>query len=270
MKERRLEIVGELDVQNETIQGPAGVAVNSEGLIAVTDCGNNCIKIFDKEGKYVRQLGCKGKNPGELNSPRDVIFVSDDEVLVADEGNNRIQKFNVHTALYINSFGKEGSGDAEFNCPRSVCMDGEGRVVVADYHNNRVQVLAKDGVPVFNLADSDPELKCPQGCVFHKDTFIVSDYRNKCLQMFDSSGNFLHKIGEKGGQFKDPIGVCVDKHDYIFVCDYIRGNVQQFSFDGHFTGKSVAKLKSPWGVTTMPDGRILVTDYGMNKVFIMS
>lgn len=108
---------------------------------------------------------------------------------------------------------------------------------------------------------------------FHKDTFIVSDYGNKCLQMFDSSGNFLHKIGEKGeadGEFKDPIGVCVDKHDNILVCDFSKGSVQQFSFDGRFTGKSVTRLQRPWGVTTMPDGRILVADYGMNKVFIMS
>lgn len=101
----------------------------------------------------------------------------------------------------------------------------------------------------------------------------MSDYGNKCLQMFDSSGNFLHKIGEKGeadGEFKDPIGVCVDKHDNILVCDFSKGSVQQFSFDGRFTGKSVTRLQRPWGVTTMPDGRILVADYGMNKVFIMS
>lgn len=166
VKERLLEIVGELDVQNETINRPTGIAVNSEGLIAVADCENNCIKIFDKEGKYVRQLGCKGKNLGELGGPRDVTFVSDDEVLVADEDNNRIQQFNVNTGLYINSFGKKGSGDAEFNYPGSICMDGQGRVAVADSSKNRVQVLTKDGVPVFHLGDSDPKLNRPQGCVF--------------------------------------------------------------------------------------------------------
>ena len=270
VKERLLEIEGELDLQNQLLRQPAGIAVNSEGLIAVADSGNGCIKIFDKEGKYVRQLGNKGKNPGKLVCPRDVTFVSYDEVLVADEDNNRIQKFNVHTGLCVNSFGKKGSGGAEFYCPRSVCMDGQGRVVVADYLNNRVQVLTKDGVPVFNLPDGSPKLNYPQGCVFHKDMLIVCD--NKCLQMFDSSDNFLYKIGKEGeadGQFKNPMGVCVDKHDNILVCDYSKGNVQQFSFDGHFTGKSVAKLQHPWGVTTMPDGRILVAGCGMNKVFIM-
>ena len=273
VKERRLEIVGELDVsRNGTVNPPAGIAVNSEGLIAVADCGNNCIRIFDKEGKYVRQLGYKGKNPGGLASPTDVTFMNDDEVLVADEGNHRIQKFNVHTGLLINSFGENGTEDAEFHKPRSVCMDGDGRVVVADFGNSRVQVLTKEGVPVLNFADTGPQRNQPQGCVFHKDIIIVSDYGNKYLQVFDFSGNFLRNIGEGGeadGQFKDPIGMCVDKHDNILVCDYSKGNVQQFSFDGRFTGKSVAKLQAPWGIAIMPDGRILVASCEMNKVFIM-
>jgi len=102
--------------------------------------------------------------------------------------------------------------------------------------------------------------------------FIVSDYGSSCLKLFDSSGKFLRKIGEEGeadGQFKDPWGLCIDGHGNILVCDYERGVVQQFSIEGHFTGKSVAELQSPRGITVMPDGRFLVSDYKGHKVFIM-
>ena len=71
VKERQLELVGELELQIEALEGPTGIAVNSEGLIAVADYDKHCILIFDKQGKHVRELGRSGVNPGELDSPTD-------------------------------------------------------------------------------------------------------------------------------------------------------------------------------------------------------
>jgi len=82
----------------------------------------------------------------------------------------------------------------------------------------------------------------------------------------------LRKIGEEGeadGQFKDPWGLCIDGHGNILVCDNKRGVVQQFSIEGHFSGKSVNKLQSPRGIAVMLDDRFLVTDNDGHKVFIM-
>ena len=42
-----------------------GVAVNSEGLIAVTDCGNKRVHIFNKEGTLGRSIG-EGVLGGDL------------------------------------------------------------------------------------------------------------------------------------------------------------------------------------------------------------
>lgn len=75
-----------------------GIAVSSKGLIAIADFEKNCIVICDKEGTIVRQVGCKGENLGQLNSPSDVTFINNDEIPVTDEENHRIQQFNVHSA----------------------------------------------------------------------------------------------------------------------------------------------------------------------------
>ena len=48
---------------------------------------------------------------------------------------------------------------------------------------------------------------------------------------------------------------------------YIR--VQQFSLDGRFIGKTITDLPGPVGIATAPDGRILVTGYTVNKVYMM-
>ena len=274
MKERQLELVGgKHDLQNEVLKFPTGTAVNSKGLIAVASYDKKCIMIFDKEGKYVRQFGHHGYNPGELKGPVDVTYMNDDEILVAEKENHRIQQFIVNKGRHVNIFGLKGTGKAVFEDPSSISMDDQGQIVVTEIGNERVQVLTKDGTPVFAFGDSGPEqLHYPQGGVFQKDIFFLSDWRSKCLKLFDSSGEFLCKIGEEGeadGEFKDPCGLCIDGHGNILVCDYERGVVQQFSTEGRFTGKSVAKLQSPRGIAVILDGRFLVSDYKGHKVFIM-
>ena len=110
VKERRLEVVGELDLKGQTLTHPDGIAVNSKGLIAVADFHGHCILIFDKHGKYLRKFGYKGENAGQFNSPSGVTYLNDDEILVAEELNHRIQRFNVQTGNVVKTFGKKGTG----------------------------------------------------------------------------------------------------------------------------------------------------------------
>ena len=273
---RRIEVVCELDFKGEIPQQKRGIAVNSKGLIAVSNRGRHCIQIFDNEGKFVRNLGSYGKNPGQLNSPAGVTFLNEDEILVADDYNHRIQQFDIQTGNFVKIFGKEGTGDGEFKNPEGICMDGEGHVVVADYGNDRIQVLTKDGKPVLKFGDSGPgKLNQSTGCIYHNNMFIASDKENHCLKVFDSSGKFLYKIGEEGkadGQLFCPWGLCVEKYgnrQNLLVCDACNGRIQQFTVDGRFTGKTVTELQTPIAIATTPDGRILVSDATTNKVYIL-
>ena len=271
VQERKLEVDGELQLQDETLKKPAGIAVSGKGIIAIADYEKNCILIFDKVNKIVRQVG--GGKAGHLIGPDDVKFINDDEILVADHSGHRLQQFNLHSEKLLNTFGRSGTGMGEFKHPISVCMDGKGNIIVAEYSNNRVQVLTRDGVPMFKFGDTGPEkLNNPVGCVCYKNMFIVADSGNSCLKVFNSSGNFLRKIGERGnedGQFLRPYGVCVDQHGNISVSDTESGRIQQFTIEGRFTGKTVTKLTLPWSLATMPDGRILVCDYKAGKVLFL-
>ena len=279
VKERRLEIVGELDLKGEILEMPHGIAVNSKGVIAVGDNIRHCVLIFDKEGKYLRKFGYEGENAGQFKYPTGVTYLNDDHILVADECNHRIQQFNVHTGNFVKAFGKEGAGEGELSNPEGVCMDGEGRVGVADWGNNRIQVFTKDGEPVFTFGDSGSEkLNRPAGCIFHQNMFIISDRGNKsnnCLKIFDRSWKFLRKIGEKrkdDGQLKGPIGLCIENfgdHHNILVCDTDNKRIVQFSVEGSFSGKTVTELQWPAGIASTSDGRILVTDSGARKVYLL-
>ena len=274
VQRRKLEVDGELHLQNETLQKPVDIAVSGKGLIAITDSGRSCLVICDKEGKIVRQMGCKGEKPGQLSSPNGVTFINDDEILVADESNHRVQQFNVHSAQnFVNNFGRYGTGDGKFQHPVSVCMDHEGRIIVSDFNNHRVQVLSRDGSPMLIFGDKGPgKLNGPVDCACYKNKLIVADGENSCLKIFNSSGKFLHKIGERGnadGLFIKPSALCVDQQGNIFVSDGKSGHVQQFTIEGHFTGKTVTKLTAPSGVAAIGDGRILVCDLGAGKVIFL-
>ena len=276
VKERQLEIVGELDLTGEMPQDPTGIAVNSNGLIAVADSKRYCVLIFDKEGKFVRKLGCNGQKPGQFCAPSGVTYLIDSEILVADQLNHRIQQINVQTGNCVKSFGKKGTEESEFLNPLSVCVDGAGHVVVADCNNNRIQVLSKDSKPVFKFGDSGSEkLNKLTGCIYHKNMFIVSDSGNNSLKVFDTSGTFLYKIGKEGkadGQLSYPWGLCVEKYgnrQNLLVCDKNNGRIQQFTVEGCFTGKTVTGLEKPTYIAATPDGRILVSDYKTKKIYVL-
>ena len=250
--------------------------MNSKGQIAVSDCYKNDILITDKEGNCVRKVGCYENSAGQLDCPTDVTYLNDDNTLVADPLNHRIQPFNVQKGNSVKSFGKKGTRDGEFRNLFSVCVDEEGRVIVTDRNNNRIQVLSQDSEPLFQFGNSGPEkLSKPKSCIYHQSKFIVSDWGNNCLKVFDNTGKFLYKIGEQGegdGQFKEPFGLCLQKcgnHHNLLVCNRANGRVDQFTVEGCFTGKTVVELQAPPVITKTPDGLILVTDFKTKKIHIL-
>ena len=273
---RELNVIGKLDVQGEMLQTPAGIAVNSKGVIAVADSVGHCILVFDETGKFVRKIGSYGDKDGQLENPTDVTFLNDDEILVADEFNHRIQQLNVQTGNFVKSFGKKGRGDGGFKNPASVCITSDGRfIVAADFNNSRIQVFTLDGELVFKFGDNGPErLDHPVSCVCYEEKFFVTDKNNNCVKVFDERGKFLYKFGEKGngdGQLNLPFGLCVDKHKNVFFCDKGNNRIQQFTVEGTFTGKTNTNIKFrwPWSVAPMLDDRILVTDYKGKEVYIL-
>ena len=265
VKERELVVVGELDVfQGEVAQGLEGIAVNAEGKIVVTDNRDPCVYEIDEDGNCLRKFGGKGGNPGQFKYPAGVSYVNNNEILIADQCNHRIQHINIQTGTVVKSFGKYGTGKGEFMNPLDVCVDDEGRIVVTEFGNHRIQVLSQEGETILIFGDSGHEkLKDPTSCIpYNKNMFLVTDFGNNCIKVFDKSGTFLYKFGEKGnldGQFDLPYGMLLYSSNNLLVCDYNNNRVQQFSLDGRFTGKTITRLPNPAGIASAPDGRILVT-----------
>ena len=239
----------------------------------MTDNDGHCVYVFDRDGHCLRNIGGDRENLGQFKNPTGVSYVNNNEILIADQCNHRIQHINIQTGTVVKSFGKLGAREGEFKNPLDVCLDDEGRIVVTDCSNDRIQVLSQEGETILIFGDRGPEkLNRPTSCIPYKNMFLVSDIDNNNIKVFDQTGTYLYKFGKKGnedGQFNLPRGMLLDSSNNLLVCDSINNRVQQFSLDGRFTGKTITDLPRPIGIATAPDGRILVTSYTAKKGFIL-
>jgi len=84
----------EEDDPHQAFYNPSIVRADRWGNIYVVDRGNNRIVKFDKDGKFLKEIGGIGQGPGEFLEPVDVIIDQEGRLFVADKGNLRIQIFD--------------------------------------------------------------------------------------------------------------------------------------------------------------------------------
>jgi DNA-binding beta-propeller fold protein YncE len=108
--------------------------------MVVTDARNHRIGRFTPEGKLLGWIGSpetSGHAPGQLTFPYGLWMLKDGTALIAEFGNNRVQRMNVETGACLGTWGRAGRGPGELASPWSLAvMDGE--VFVVDSGNNRV------------------------------------------------------------------------------------------------------------------------------------
>jgi len=68
----------------------SGIAVDKEERIYVLDYTEAHVKVFDKNGRYLKTIGKKGQGPGEMASPFSISITPDDEIVIQDLNNRRI------------------------------------------------------------------------------------------------------------------------------------------------------------------------------------
>ena len=144
---------------------PAGVAVDSSGMVYVADSNNDRIRKITPAG-VVTTLAGSGVagfadgtgSAAQFNSPYGVVVDSAGTVYAADTYNQRIRKITSAGAVTTLAGGTAGSADgtgsaAQFNSPYGVAVDSSGTVYVGDLGNQRIRKITSAGV-VTTLAGS--------------------------------------------------------------------------------------------------------------------
>ena len=88
---------------------PSDVGFDTAGNIFVADgYGNSRVVKYDKNGRFLAQVGSKGSEPGQLNLPHSLAVDGTGNVYVADRTNRRIQIFD-NDLKFVKIYGNVGT-----------------------------------------------------------------------------------------------------------------------------------------------------------------
>lgn len=92
--------IGKGDNPDESLSEVGAMIVDQEGNIFALDSKDRRVKVFDKNGKFLRFIGKPGQGPGELGIPTGIQFTLDNNLLVEDATNRRLAFFK-HSGEFI-------------------------------------------------------------------------------------------------------------------------------------------------------------------------
>ena len=185
--------------------------------------------------------GGRESGKGQFDSPTGIAVDRSGNVLVADTGNGRIEKFSPSGA-FLGAIGIKGTGYGQLGAPNGIAIDRTGNTYAADASKHRVEKLAPDGTLIDEWKGPDPGFYGPRRIAIGPDdsVYVVDQGRTRIVK-FGADGRVLTVWGSKGngdGQFDDHTSVAVDpKTNKVYVADPINKRIQIFDSNGRFITK---------------------------------
>jgi tripartite motif-containing protein 2/3/tripartite motif-containing protein 71 len=274
----------------KTISGvtrPSGVAVNQRGEIIVAERYGHCISIFSPRGEKLRCFRSKGSKPGQFKEPRGVTVDDDGNILVADSGNDRIQKFTSDNKHNITSVGSRGSNRLQFFLPVGVAISPITKnIAILEFRNRRVQILNPD--LTFNSSIGDDyhgQFSLPLDIAFDSTgNMYVADTGNKRdIQVFIPEGKHKYiylrqfrKAGKDDAGLGTPSGIHIDSDNIMYITEGVNHRISLFTLEGKFLmslgieGDGPGRFNYPCGITVDKQGIVYVADYYNNRIQIFA
>ena len=95
-----LQVIGEFRPHPQSpLRAPTDIAIDEYNRYYVSDSDDHFIHVFDTNGDFLFKFGGPGSTPGQLSKPWGICFDREFNLVVADEGNNRIQLYNKEGGL---------------------------------------------------------------------------------------------------------------------------------------------------------------------------
>jgi DNA-binding beta-propeller fold protein YncE len=227
------------------------------------------------EVKLVSVFGGPGSDLGQFKFPLGMIVNSQDQIIIADAENNRIQICD-HEGN-CEAFGSFGFSAGDFRNPHGVAVDSQDRIYTVETHNNRVQIFDSKGIwiSMFGSAGSAlGQFRVPGDvAIDNQGRILVADEQNYRVQTCDEAGNCT-AFGSQGtapGEFDWPRAIVVDSADTIIVTDRYNHRVQLCNEQGNCDvfgspGTEIGQFGGPVEVALDSQERIIIADRDNHRV----
>ena len=146
---------------NASFNSPSGIVLAPNGLLYVTDTGNDTIRCVTTNGAVTTLAGLAGQSgatnatgsAARFNSPLGMAVDQAGTIYVADSGNHLIRKVTA-TGMVTTLAGQAGVWGAAdgtgarrlFQWAAGIAVDGAGNVFVSDSNNHTIRKITPDGV----------------------------------------------------------------------------------------------------------------------------
>ena len=246
---------------------PAGVAVDQNGNVFVTDLANHTVRKVTSQGVASTLAGLAGSS-GSTNgtgsaarffNPLGVALDTNGNVFVADYNNHTIRKITsdgVVTTL-AGSPGERGStngvgSDARFSNPFFLTVGKDGNLFVADTWNHTIRKITPEGL-VTTLAGTAgssgsadgsgavARFNFPKGiAVDSENNLFVVDGGNDTIRKVTPSGEVTTFAGLAGSfgsadgigskaRLDRPFGLTIDGFNNVYVANYGNGTIRKIT-----------------------------------------
>ncbi|XP_046394575.1 brain tumor protein [Ischnura elegans] len=210
---------------------------------------------------YHCKFGEFGVLEGQFTEPSGVAVNAQNDIIVADTNNHRIQIFDKEGRFKF-QFGECGKRDGQLLYPNRVAaVRTSGDIVVTERSpTHQIQIYNQYGQFVRKFGANI--LQHPRGVtVDSKGRIVVVECKVMRVIIFDQGGNVLQKFGcSKHLEF--PNGVVVNDQQEIFISDNRAHCVKVFNYEGTYLrqigGEGVTNY--PIGVGINAAGEILIAD----------
>eukprot|EP00105_Crassostrea_gigas_P036529 XP_019920677.1 PREDICTED: uncharacterized protein LOC105323222 [Crassostrea gigas] len=202
------------------------IAVDGDGDLLYSDWGTKTVnKVKNEQTEELIRL--------QVWRPFNLCVTCTGDLLVTmcsdDETQSKVVRYSGSTEKQTIQFDDEGKPLYSGNSLMKYITENRNNdICVADYNAGAVVVVDESGKLRWRYTGHRSTTKNkpfkPQGITTDiQCRILTADSENHCIHILDQDGQFLRYINKCG--FKDPVGLCVDNNDNLFVCDYANGNV---------------------------------------------
>ncbi|HEV2975127.1 MAG TPA: SMP-30/gluconolactonase/LRE family protein [Solirubrobacteraceae bacterium] len=268
--------IGSKGSGNGQLSTPINTAIDGEGNIWVTDCGNDRVEKFSAKGSFIAAYGKEGSGEDQYHCPGGIdINQSTGNVYVADTYGARIEELS-SSGSFVRSFGTEGAG--KVMKPGSIKLDSAGDMWVPDMSADKVFEFSASGAYIASYGkegSGEVQFKQPTAVAFSGGNLYVADSGNHRVQELSSTGAFIRQFGKEGGgggELYDPEGIAADAAGNLYVVDAGASHVEEFTPSGGYIatfatkGSGEGQVKAPIGDAIDAAGDMYVVDTENNRV----
>jgi len=210
---------------------------------------------------YHCKFGEFGVLEGQFTEPSGVAVNAQNDIIVADTNNHRIQIFDKEGRFKF-QFGECGKRDGQLLYPNRVAvMRTSGDIIVTERSpTHQIQIYNQYGQFVRKFGANT--LCYPRGVTMdNKGRIIVVECKVMRVIIFDQFGTVLHQFNCPN-HLEFPNGVVVNDKQEIFISDNRAHCVKVFNYEGQYLrqigGEGITNY--PIGVGINSNGEILIAD----------